>query len=131
MDLKKKKLNKAVKESLKHYDRMIAWVKTQNPADKINRLLMYDAIGEDWFDESCPICAEYAIKDNARSYLVCADCPLAMKFDYCGSLHMPNKSISKTWGINRWIFMNKAKNWDEWLTHALAMYLQIHSLLEY
>jgi len=81
----------AVNESIKHWNRMIAWVRTQPEGNPARDNVMYDAIGEAWYGKNCPLCNQHE---------ECSTCPLALADRPCsyeGSV-WSNVDYSSTWG---------------------------------
>ena len=87
-------------EALAHYDRMIAWARTQPffaiPDDET----MLAGIGEDWHSKDCSFCQKYF---NAYMNDRCTLCPLNDGVVCCGG---------------RWLIMNSAETWGEWIAAA-------------
>lgn len=77
---------KVYDDTIAHYDRMIAWVKTQEGTVESSRIQMRVALHETWKGDGCPICTHY----EGRCWL----CDIG---DGCA--HTP------------WIHMSHAKTW--------------------
>jgi len=90
----------AVNESIKHWNRMIAWVRTQPEGDLVYDRAMRGAIGESWYGSDCPLCALYGR---------CVDCPLAMADRPCNARG------------SAWRTVEDSTIWREWIAAALRM----------
>jgi hypothetical protein len=85
-------------EVISHYDRMIAWVKKQNPNEYVRPANMYFKLGENWSADSCPLCNYYELK--------CHKCPIGR--------HTKQYSCQGTPFVNICLTIN----WEEWLVAA-------------
>ena len=87
------------KEAIEHYDRMIAWAEKQPQDSEPWEVVMYRAIGEQWFGEDCVYCDAYDLN--------CARCPLAKGKEKmricCGGL---------------WFELNDTETWADWVKAA-------------
>ena len=107
----------SIKEAIKHYDRMIAWAKKQNPDRKVvlknesDSTEMQEKLGEDWYATYCPLCQQN--KD------ICESCPYNKKYGFCGGM-----------GKNAWFKLRLAKNYREWIMSAQKVKRQLKSLLK-
>lgn len=90
MDLKER--------TLAHYDRMILWVKKQNPDENISHIKMLESLGEHWYCEYCPLCNEVSS---------CGDCPI----------YKSNEKFFDCFGTP-WVKMSNSQTWKEWLVYA-------------
>ena len=95
-----KGLSKLQIKAIAHYDRMIAWARTQPYDDKPDSSDMFAAIGEYWFGKSCSFCQKYF---NAYKNDRCTLCPLNDGVVCCGG---------------RWLIMNSAETWGDWVRAA-------------
>jgi len=90
--------------TVRHYNRMMAWAKTQPEGEEVSITKMYDEIGEDWTAENCPYCQKYYINKGS-----CSQCPLNISnFPYHCCNHL-------------WSQMNKSQTWGEWVERAKAV----------
>jgi len=103
----------AIKDSIAHWERMIAWAKKQPKKDAPSGEVMETAIGEHWGNKYCALCKEYL------GIGTCRDCPLAKKYGECGSYSYNNA----------WYFVAGSRMWGEWLKNAERMLEQLRSLL--
>ena len=87
-------------ETLRHYDRMIAWAEEQNGDARIYYHGMLNAIKEGWHSEGCPVCKENIGKNP---------CPLKRDNNIC-------------YGVGccgtLWKTMNDALTWSDWIKAA-------------
>ena len=105
---------KAIKKSIKHWKRMIKWVKRKyKMTDEPNINMMLMELGESWLGDFCPLCETFNVGVH------CKNCPLAKKYGDCGN------SMSK----NNYKNVYKAKTWGEWLKESEIMLEQLRSLL--
>ncbi len=102
----------AIKKSIEHWERMIAWVKKQPQTDKPYYFAIEGAIGEDWSDEHCPLCEFYLS--------VCNKCPLQKKHGHCSGYEKDR--------YNNWNKVFNARTWKTWLKHAKVLLKQLKSL---
>jgi len=99
----------AIRESIAHWERMIAWVKTQPKRKEPDDIKMTNQIGENWYSDYCPLCSLYHEGGEP-----CTRCPLHIK-----------------WGSKiAWFLVDISPTWDEWLRHARKMLRQLKSLEE-
>lgn len=87
-------------EVLDHYDRMIAWAKTQNPNSTCHRNIMEFSIRECWSGEYCSLCDIY------QKAIPCILCPVSIKSGKFFCEETP------------WKDMARAETWKEWLVAA-------------
>ena len=102
----------AIAETEAHWGQMVDWVKKQNMSKKVSIIEMEKKLSTSWFDGDCALCDTF--------YLLamrCGKCPLAIKFDRCGSI------IGDPWRGVRY-----SKTWGEWLKHGEIMLEQIRRL---
>lgn len=59
----------AIKGSIEHWKRMIAWVKKQPKSYRVSSDRIEIQLGEDWYADYCPLCKKYYEK-------YCDKCPL-------------------------------------------------------
>jgi hypothetical protein len=85
------------RKAIDHYDRMIAWAKTQKPRTYPNINLMLSEIKEDWTYTSCSYCLKYPTPG-------CNECPLSREDASC------------CYGL--WYEMISAKTWKTWIKRA-------------
>ena len=85
-------------EVLGHYDRMIAWAKTQPRADVARKVIMEDAIGESWLGVYCFLCSRYSES--------CRTCPMISTRYVCGDVDSP------------WSRMTRSLTWEDWICGA-------------
>ena len=102
----------AIKASIEHWQRMIAWAEKQPDWEEKKSFSMNKAIGEHWYGTNCPLCWKYTINN-------CFNCPLSKKYGFCSS---NNKR-------NLWFFVTNSYNWGEWLINAKKFIKQLKSLL--
>lgn len=100
MDLKERTIN--------HYNKMIEWVKTQDPLGVPSARYMRQAIGEHWYGDHCPVC-RFHITD-------CSECIIHYYEGIYDCKDTP------------WVDMNTAITWEEWLEHAQDELLFLKSL---
>ncbi|RLC80938.1 MAG: hypothetical protein DRJ03_20790 [Chloroflexi bacterium] len=105
----------ATQQSIDHWERMIEWVKRQDPEGIPSYQRMELEIGEDWYSESCPLCQCFSLPD-----VPCKDCPLGDVFGFCN-----NPAALNAWPNVRW-----SRTWGEWLEAADVMLLQLETVLE-
>jgi hypothetical protein len=82
---------------IEHYERMIAWAKTQNPIDYCSFRNMETALDESWSGVYCLLCNFYK------------DCPLCPVGKRTGKFNCNETP---------WQLLNRAQNWEEWLLAA-------------
>ena len=87
-------------ETLRHYDRMIAWASKQNGDARVDIKEMANAIGEHWHSRDCPVCKENIVKNP---------CPLKLDGNVC-------------YGVGccgtLWNTMNHTLTWSDWIQAA-------------
>lgn len=96
----------AIIDSIAHWERMISWVKQQNPLEQINPYIMKDKLGELWDEENCALC-KYSTDEKGK--VNCAMCPLAKNLVYCNT---PD---------SLWTKIHFSSNWSEWVENAEEM----------
>jgi len=103
----KKRLMVVKRQALAHYDRMIAWAKTQHPNSYPSKERMDRKIGEHWQGRFCAYCCYYNTD--------CRSCPLSPSpfGGCCGAL---------------WHLLNAASNWKLWIKAAkkVRAYIKRH-----
>jgi hypothetical protein len=99
----------AIKDSIKHWKRMRAWVKKQKKSNVTDYYEMAKAIKETWTSGSCALCKFY--EPNCKS------CPLVKKHTGCGG--------EKT----NWVKVDRSETWGEWYKNSTKMLKQLESLL--
>ncbi len=104
----------AVKASIEHWKRMIAWVKKQPGKEACRGVEMEMAIGENWWGRHCPLCIKYHNGDN------CGICPLYKKYGHCGKIGIKNA----------WFLVEMSLSWSIWLKNAKKMLRQLKSLVK-
>lgn len=94
-------MNTLFEDTIEHYNRMIAWAKTQDSLERADEDAMYAKLGENWFSDSCPMCKEH-LKIDA--------CPLRPDYqgicngqECCGGL---------------WKELLYAACWGDWIKRA-------------
>jgi hypothetical protein len=97
-----------LKESVKHYSKMIKWVKKQDQNLSLDSKKMYKEIKKDWSNTYCPCCQNYNIATHFL-YRCRLDCPMIINRKRCISLGHP------------WNKMFYSVTWGEWLIHANKM----------
>jgi hypothetical protein len=66
---------RAIKKTIDHWNRMIAWMRTRPVGERPNGVAMIRAIGEGWYATHCALCAE-ATKKHGITSARCAFCCL-------------------------------------------------------
>jgi hypothetical protein len=103
----------AIKESIEHWERMIAWVEgLKNKEAKPNGEFMKQQLGEYWWGIYCPLCQKYD-DDNLDE---CIDCPLVEINESCDR-------ADSTWGK-----VARSYTWGTWLKNAYKMLEVLRSL---
>jgi|GEM_PF-2203726 len=102
--------------TVRHYNRMMAWAKTQPEGERVDILKMEDEIGENWYASSCPYCRRYYYGKRTG----CIQCPLGSSEysqDCCDGL---------------WKKMDNSQTWGEWIERAKAVkkYVWKHGIQE-
>jgi hypothetical protein len=98
----KRTIAKIQREAIAHYERMIAWAKTQIGSDISSRVKMGEELNEVWNSEDCPYCKTFAflrIKGKKDSH-ACGWCPL---YTCCET---------------EWQMLIQTKTWKEWIEQA-------------
>lgn len=104
---------KALKESRQHWQRMLDWAYCHTSAfAHPSREEMQAAIGEYWFNTSCPLCAEHQHRQSFVDSEDCKKCEL--------------KSCS---GGSAWLQVYEAKTWDAWCDAARDMLAAIDAAI--
>ena len=101
----------AIEKSIKHWERMIEWVKKQPSTNRVNYGKMEKDIKEWWNSKDCSLCKKYY-----ESSYDCEECPLTIKYKKCTSFDSIYKKI------------DNSNTWAEWLKHAKIMLRQLRSL---
>ncbi len=100
--------------TIAHWERMIAWVKTQFIFGLCDDELMKRQINESWFGPDCQLCLEFS-----DEYFGCICCPLCKKYGNCMHGIKSNNYWGRVYHSNRW-FM--------WLFYAKRLLKQLKSL---
>lgn len=112
---------KAIKDSISHWERMIAWAKNRRGAEYTTLLGMNISIEEDWGGRYCPLCLKYQKMDpqhpDSSSLYICTKCPLAQKYGRCGRSSR-----------NGWFSVTMATSWKEWVRNAEKFLVQLKRL---
>ena len=95
----------AIKASIRHWVKMIKWVREQDPLATKDYAVMHTAIHDDWF--CCPLC-KWA-KD-----MCVMNCPIVKKCNDPGST---------------WHKFATCHTWDDWLHVAYRMHYELVQLL--
>lgn len=69
--MKKKNIVKLRSQSLKHYDKMIAYVETLPPRSIVTSELLLDAIGETYTSECCVFCKNTDLEHRFKNGVLC------------------------------------------------------------
>jgi hypothetical protein len=83
------------RKALKHYDKMITWVKTQESNEPADIFKMMQSIGTIWGSDDCAYC-NYIISKGLK----CDNCKLA---NCCDTFYKK---------------MNESEKWKNWLKYA-------------
>lgn len=97
---------KAIKESIQHWKRMLKWAKKQPPRQNADDGNMYKAIRESWFDDSCSLCQEHVLR--------CKECELGDCEDSNGV----------------WRKVDTSYTWLTWCKNAELMIKRLEGLLK-
>ena len=100
---KSKKLE-ALDESIRHWKRMIKWIRNRPSLARARKEIMKKYLGENWSGVYCSLCDLYSDTPNCRK------CPLS-KYDLC--CREENSIYSK---------IKDAFNWNDWHKHAVNMF---------
>lgn len=103
----------AIRKSIDHWERMIAWVETQPEFADVRYDSMLRDIGAYPSGTYCALCL-YSY-DNMVG---CDGCILAVSIGRC-----EGEEITNAWGRTF-----RAETWDQWLKHAGIMWEQLKSL---
>ena len=115
-------MTQAIKDSIKHWERMIKWVKTQE-VDSVSEKAMDVALnGEDWYGPSCPLC-DLMSENN----WLCYSCPLFIIVGRCSECE---DGYDDNPPINSWSKVNDSATWTGWLIGAKSMLKELKSLLK-
>ena len=96
------------KKAIWHWNRMIAWVKEQDPYEVPCDAFMRKHIHQDWYAKSCSFC-EVCLVDDGDEH-DCSECPIRVAgFLSC----MTSRS--------KWARVQDSSTWDEWLKYANEM----------
>lgn len=106
----KRQVQSAVNKSIKHWERMIEWVKTQKLSDKPDPEIMEDIFGESWFGDYCPLCQ-----------LNNGPCEICI-------LHQKGYGCEEKTSV--WRKLDFALTWRTWLKHADEMLNILKSVQE-
>lgn len=96
------KKTKAIQDSIAHWERMIAYVKTLDKEQDSNRHYLKDKINEAWLGYDCPLCTLY--EDD------CSTCPL---YNYEQTECDDEDSL--------WQNVNDSTTWGDWIVNANRM----------
>jgi hypothetical protein len=112
MSFKLTKIEK--KETLRHYWRMRAWAKKQEPEEyPLDSEMCYE-IGETWFQDDCFLCLKYGkVLVNGDT---CVSCPLAINHQKC------------FYQNSLWDKIYRSKTWREWIENVnnfIKMFLEL------
>jgi hypothetical protein len=89
----------AIKETIKHWERMIRWAKERDKSETVNPHNMVLELKEWWNGEHCPLCEKF----GKRS---CGKCPPCRTCGVCsGQIYI---------GTNLWGKVNSSLTWGEW-----------------
>jgi len=110
-----------VKQSIKHWKRLIKWAEKQNPSEKKKMDSMSSSIGECWAGGDCPLCQAFSRK-NENNYYTCTICPLKKNIGSC------NDNYEYSDNKNNWYKVNNSKTWADWIIQAKIMLEQLRSL---
>lgn len=104
-------LQEAVEKTIRHWERMTAWVFQCNPEDRVDAEKMELALGESWYAKNCALC-QY-VHENYRQDEDCSECMLAQK---CINPSSP------------WYKLNYSKTWRAWQKYAYILLTHLRSL---
>ena len=107
MDTETKKL---VKDSIKHWERMLQWAEKQDPNSGVSQHTMYNNINEAWFSSDCPLCGKYVIDG-------CVNCPLEVLETQCN------------FTCSDWHQVDRSRTWREWTENAKVMIKTLQQIL--
>lgn len=93
----------AVRKSIAHWERMRAWVRKQPGREWIDRIDMMQAIGEDWYAGSCPLCEYWGLAKH------CEQCVISRVSFKCTSF----QSV--------WMAVDMTHSWRAWLKASRGM----------
>jgi len=96
------KIKDTVEAAQRHWFRMVAWVKKQDPTGQPSYNKMRRGIGECYGDEDCALCEDFLADD-------CEECPLFAAGYRCLNPHSPYMAVVS------------ARTWQEWLVAADGM----------
>lgn len=121
-----KSLLTATEKSIEHWERMIAWVKTQPPNKAVSKADMLVELGEAPSADFCALCC---------SIQSCDDCPISIHDVACDYYNLggngdPDNHNHKS----AWDRVYEAHTWAEWLAQArrmLLLLIEIKIKLEY
>jgi hypothetical protein len=104
-------MKKIQQQAISHYNRMIKWVKTQDPKQYPDECFMEQEIGEDWFGDGCPYCKINMAEEYDEKHAECEKCPL--------SKNGAEQGIGTGNCCNGlWKKMARSKTWKTWLKYA-------------
>lgn len=103
----------AIKDSIAHHKRMLAWAEKQDLRELVDRDEMLGRIGEIWSADDCALCSKYFEKN-------CEGCPLDKKYGSC----------FETNAKNIYMKLNHSPNWGEYVKNEKLMIKQLESLME-
>lgn len=113
---------KVKKETLAHYERMIAWAEKQGDSEcaefELVPDVMFEDIGEAWEAQHCPICSFYHV--GRREWTAfptgCRNCPLSLSDNDCNDAD------------SFWVKMDDSESWSNWIIYAKKLYEVIKQL---
>jgi len=115
----------AIEQSIDHWERMIAFAKTQTKNVETRSSHMQGIIGESWFAIDCPLCKRFVSERSVCIRLKTHEtCPLKKQYGKCGS-DSYDSNTSNAW---RKVFL--AFTWQEWLDAAEKMVGQLKIILK-
>lgn len=112
---------KALKETIAHWERMIAWARARTnyyitSIPPLCEFEMFEAIKESWYSDSCPLCALFYYVQND----VCSEkCPIFQAYGECGEEEATD---------NLWLNVEDSESWYEWVINAKKFLEQIKDL---
>lgn len=105
----------AIAECKAHWRRMAAWVYTKCGTNDVpNRSVMFEALNENWFSESCALCRIFTEQGCVSCHTCDGDiCPMTPGCNSYDSV---------------WNRVHIAKTWGEWYTGAELMQVELDYL---
>lgn len=118
----RKKIKIATQDSIAHWERMIAWVKTRPPKEFVSIDAITRELSENWYGNHCAVCKLFSdgkISDNSEGgcYSVYNgteyNCPMIMPGrPGCNSV------VSCDHSPHSWQRLLNTHTWEQWLFHA-------------